>query len=562
MTKEDVAIRLKELRKRTGLSQPKFAKYLDMSYKTYTNWEQGNAMPKDVDNLLSTIESKVIEYENSNMANSEKIGSGKIKKRYYNNGVENIMLLDGEKIPEGFVPGMVKKSKEERDKVNAKRKKTNIEKYGAATPLQSKEILEKTKQTNLERYGVENVSQAKEVREKVRATMMKKYGGNPMLSEEIKEKIKKTNIERYGVENTYQAEEIKEKIRQTNRENLGVDYPFQSKEVFEKGVETFKKKYGVTNPLKSDEIKERVRQTNREKYGVDWQYQRPEVRKYSGNSKPNRDFEELLKENDLSYGREFALENYYYDFKVGGILIEIDPSATHNTEWNPFGRKCIDSVYHKRKSEAASRNGYRCIHVFDWDDKDKIVSLLKKRDTVYARKCKVREVSNKDTNTLLKEYHLQGTCRGQEIRLGLYCNNELVSIMTFGVPRYNKKYQYELLRYCSIKYVIGGAEKLFKHFIKEYKPESIISYCDNSKFDGDVYNSLGFRLISFGDPSRHWYSSKEKRHITDNLLRQRGYDKLFKENHGKGTSNEKLIIDRGYVPVYDCGQATYVWSNE
>lgn len=561
MTKEEVSIKLKELRKRTGLSQSNFAKRINVPYKTYGQWEQKVAMPKDCENLLKNIEDMVIELEKEMQSKGDLI-NGKIKKKYYNNGIENIMLLEGEPTPEGFVPGMVKKSKEDKEKVNDKRKQTNLEKYGAALPLQSKEIQEKVKQTNLERYGVENVSQAKEVREKVKATISEKYGGNPMLSEEVKEKVKKTNIERYGVENVYQSEEIKDKIRKVNLERYGVEYPFQSKEIFEKGIETFKKKYGVTSPLKSEELKERVKQTNRDKYGVDWQYQRPEVRRYSGNSKPNRDFEDLLKESNLSYTREFALENFSFDFKVGDVLIEIDPSPTHNTEWNPFGRKCIDSLYHKRKSEAASRNRYRCIHVFDWDDVNKIVNILKDRETLYARKCEIREASVGDTNTLLNTYHLQGTCRGQEIRIGLYYNNELVSLMTFGKPRYNKKYQYELLRYCSIKNIVGGAEKIFKYFVSRYKPSSVVSYCDDSKFSGDVYNKLGFILISHGDPSCHWYSSKEKRHITDNLLRQRGYDQLFNENHGKGTSNTDLILQRGYLPVYDCGQATYVWRNE
>ena len=73
-------------------------------------------------------------------------------------------------------------------------------------------------------------------------------------------------------------------------------------------------------------------------------------------------------------------------------------------------------------------------------------------------------------------YHLQSTCRGQKIRLGLYYNNQLVSLMTFGKSRFNKNCEYELLRYCSHYNVVGGAEKLFKHFINEYKPSSIVSY--------------------------------------------------------------------------------------
>ena len=133
--------------------------------------------------------------------------------------------------------------------------------------------------------------------------------------------------------------------------------------------------------------------------------------------------------------------------------------------------------------------------------------------------------------------------------------------MTFGEPRYNKKYNYELLRLCtkSNYKVIGGASRLFKYFIKVYQPKSIISYCDNSKFDGSIYKFLGFELKDFGGPSKHWFNGE--RHITDNLLRQRGFDQLFNMNYGKGTSNEELMKEYGFVEIYDSGQSTYIWKN-
>lgn len=133
--------------------------------------------------------------------------------------------------------------------------------------------------------------------------------------------------------------------------------------------------------------------------------------------------------------------------------------------------------------------------------------------------------------------------------------------MTFGKPRYNKNYQWELLRLCTdVNYrVVGGTERLFKNFKINYSPESIISYCDSSKFIGNIYIKLGFKLVNDGRPSKHW--SKQTSHITDNLLRQQGFDRLFKTNYGKGTSNEELMLENGWLPIYDCGQAVYVWNN-
>ena len=188
--------------------------------------------------------------------------------------------------------------------------------------------------------------------------------------------------------------------------------------------------------------------------------------------------------------------------------------------------------------------------------------MLSTKEVVYGRNCSIKEVSVQDAADFLTKYHVQGYAR-DKIRIGIYYEEQLVSLMTFGKPRYNKNYQYELIRYCNSTYnIIGGAEKLFKFFVANYQPKSIISYCDLSKFSGQVYEKLGFKKIRVSGASKHWYNLKTKEHITDNLLRQRGFDQLFKTNYGKGTSNEALMLEAGFVEVYDCGQATYVWKTE
>ena len=507
------------------------------------------------------------------------------KGHYYNNGVITKKIKEGDDIPDGFVKGMLL-SDELKQKRSAKAKETFLKKYGVSNPSKTSVVKDKIKKTNLERYGVECSAQSDVVKEKIRATNLKKYGVEySFQAEVVKEKIKATSLERYGVDNPSKSDIIKDRIVESNRKNLGVDYPMQSKEVMDKSrVTSFEKygteypnqsdivkdkieattleHYGVNRVCKLDEFKKKVVETNRERYGVDYTCL-VFSGKYKGNdSSYNRSFAKLLDDVGVVYEREFLLEKYSYDFKVGNTLIEINPTATHNTHFNPYGKNRIDTNYHKNKSNLAWCNGYNVIHVFDWDDIDKVVQLLRERETVYARKCEVRLVNEVDANKYLDTYHLQGTCRGQKFRLGLYYDNKLVSLMTFGKSRFNKNCEYELLRYCSHYCVIGGAERLFKYFISNYKPNSIVSYCDTSKFSGKVYDILGFKYVKTNSPRKHWYSWKEKRHITDGLLLSQGYDRLFKENHGKGTSNEELILARGYLPVYDCGQSTYIWENQ
>lgn len=319
---------------------------------------------------------------------------------------------------------------------------------------------------------------------------------------------------------------------------------------------------GISTPgrPRTAESLEKARQTNLDRYGVDWACQRPEARLKGQNSLANTEFEELLIGNNLEYTREFPIGSYSYDFKVGNYLIEIDPYATHNSTWGIRNNPPKSSNYHKQKSDLAKENGYVCIHVFDWDNPQKVINILKKTGSVGARECQIKEVAKDEATEFINAYHLQNYAK-DDIRLGLYYENTLVSIMTFGKPRYNKKYDYELVRYCASMNIIGGSSKLLKYFIDTYSPHSIISYCDEAKFRGDTYAKLGFKQLRSGRPAKHWYNPKTKQHITDNLLRQRGFDQLFKANYGKGTSNAALMLEAGFVEIYDCGQATYIWTN-
>ena len=317
--------------------------------------------------------------------------------------------------------------------------------------------------------------------------------------------------------------------------------------------------------MQSKEAKIRIAKTNQKKYGVDWfcMTKKAMTGMRTENSKPNKEFGEKLKKNKIKFKTEYPIKNRVYDFIAGNILIEINPSVTHNINFSIRNNgKLKTKTYHQEKSRLAEQNGYHCIHIWDWDDQDKIIELfLKSKEKVYARNTEIKEIDKKTANEFLGQYHLQGACRGNEINIGLYDKkNTLIQVMTFGKPRYNKNYEYELLRLCSSKQVIGGNEKLFKYFLETYKPKSIISYCDSSKFTGEVYKKLGFILKS-DQPSKHWYNIKTKRHITDNELRRLGFDKLLGKEYGifgKGTSNEELMKQHGFWEIYDAGQQVWV----
>lgn len=355
-----------------------------------------------------------------------------------------------------------------------------------------------------------------------------------------------------------------EKLRRKSLEKYGTEYPMQSKEVQKNFHDAMIAKYGVPHalqiPSKVDQQQKSAYKTNMSRNGVPYACMLPQCMEAQGRiiSSINVRFSEELNNKGIEHGLEKKLGRYSFDICIESqkTLIELDPTYTHSSVENHWG--CArDLNYHIGKTKVAEENGYRCIHVFDWDDWDKIINLLTPKTRIHARKCEIYKLRPDVGDEFLRKYHLQGTCRGQLLYMGLVYEDELYQVMTFGKSRYDKKHYNELLRLCTKPgyTVTGGASKLFKYVTNYFELSSIISYCDRAKFSGKVYEQIGMKKIRETAPQEIWSMTKKK--ITANLLRQRGYDQLFGTNYGKGSSNESLMLENGWLPVFDCGQLVY-----
>lgn len=198
---------------------------------------------------------------------------------------------------------------------------------------------------------------------------------------------------------------------------------------------------------------------------------------------------------------------------------------------------------------------------YPWDNK---IEIADSEQIIGARKCILQEVSLEDTIKFLKKYHYQGSCDGQTVRLGLFYNNNLIELMTFGKSRYRARVQYELLRLCTKSgyKVIGGAEKLFKYFIDNYTPNSIISYCDNAKFTGEVYLKLGMKKIDSSNSRIHFWRERDKKHFTFAQVLRYGVNNLLKTNYEKFKSNTDLMRQEGFEVIEDEGQSAYLYLDK
>ena len=208
------------------------------------------------------------------------------------------------------------------------------------------------------------------------------------------------------------------------------------------------------------------------------------------NSKPNLNFNDYLVLNAPNYNsdkdREFILKNRSYDFKINNYLLEINPSATHNSSWSPYNknRKGLSKDYHINKSKLAYDNGYQCICIWDWDDWDKILKLISPEPRV--ENFSIRELNNEETKEFLDNNHVFGYI-DNNISLGVFAEDKLVSILTLEKLIGDK---YNILRIYNENYL----PDLINYFISNYNPSSIYYVCNLDKYVPTNFINLGFKL--------------------------------------------------------------------
>lgn len=498
------------------------------------------------------------------------------------------------------------------DAIKNKIKETNILKYGCENPLQNKDVYAKLQATNIERYGHKRALDNAEIKNKSIQTTIKNYGVSCSLSSPIvQEKIRNTNQERYGVNYPQENDIIRGKTIASVIDKYGVSHISKLPEISAKRKETVKNRFGVEFASQHPDVKTKVQTTLQQKYGVNNAKQihySPETtaflqddvlfadmiskypmyiiaKKYNISTYPiyckmkklgldpikqmRSEFEKELSEFISSISNVTLVSNTRQlispkeiDIYLPDNNFAIECNGTYwHSELNGKNKK-----YHLDKTDACNLLGISLFHVWyhDWIDKQDIIKSmiahkLGKSNKLHARKTEVREISHKHATEFLNENHIQGYSNAT-IKLGLFHEDELFSVMTFGKPRFNKNYQWELIRFATKlnHVVVGGASKLLKYFIGTYNPDNMLSYADRSRGNGNIYETIGFTNVGISEPSYYYtenYTTIHNRLQFQHKLLENKLDLFYPEM--SEWENMKL---NGYDRIWDCGNSVWVWT--
>lgn len=496
--------------------------------------------------------------------------------------------------------------------IKKKKKETTLKNFGVEYPMQSSKVLNKLKKNNLKKYGHENVSQIPSIKKIKEETSLTKFGTKCTLqSPNVHKKTQSTLLEKYNVDHPLKSKEILSKQEMTNIDRYGSKRPAQNKNVLEKMIKTNLDKRSVPYVTMDKEIIKKMnlsfRNNNWENYNIRLSQKKIEPlfgKDYYINSKSNFKFKCLLcgnlfesdetnpqrircncthyrstyEEDILEWLKSLNIHNIYPNkrfYENGKYIYEIDLFLEDynigidfdGLYWHSDLNK--ENNYHQDKWKFFNNENIELIQVFEneWLYKNDIVKsiILNKlnlvKNSIYARKCEIKEVSKKDSDIFLLENHLQGYC-SSKIKIGLYYNKELVSIATFGKSRFDRSESKELLRYANKLYtsVIGGFSKLIKYYLNTYN-ETIISYVDLRYFSARAYLQLGFNSIGLTKPN-YYYFKLPNLELLNRILFQKHKLKNKLDDFDPNLSEVNNMLKNGYNRIFDAGNLKLILTND
>ena len=441
------------------------------------------------------------------------------------------------------------KPKTDWSKAREKGRKTNLERYGVENATNVKKI----KETKKERYQDENYNNP----EKHKEVCLEKYGATTYFnSESGKVKSKKSKKERYCNENYCNVEKIKEtkKTKYNNRfleeernqniedyynvSNYNLLFKSYIEEKFLKdkrfNLIAFKNFYSCSTNFAYKILRD---------LGIDYN------KKFSVEKEINTFFGNIFEGNTRQIIKPLELdlysEKYNFAIEYNGLM------------WHSYGKSKYttfdnlekeDPYKHLKKTELCEEKGIDLFHIFEheWLDETKksiwisvINEELGKNLEIDYTKCTIKYSTKEESEVFLIKNDLEGF-KNANIYIGLYYNNELVSLMS--IETLDKNSEYKIINFASKKgYSIQKSFGiLLEFFEQEFNPYSVI-FPINRRFISRLYEKEGFVELYCTKPNCFYFLPNSGLIYEQNIRTEKPFQEGYRRIWDSGT---KFLIKK------------------
>lgn len=424
----------------------------------------------------------------------------------------------------------------------------------------------------------------------------------------LKQKRITSNLEKYGVEHISQVSEIKERREKTNLERYGnicsaqgldqanIRIPklkLKAEETVKKAKATVKARYGVECATLLPHVRIAMKKGSEQKYenvllpnilnqlelgGITLVERYPEWKwkhscgfefaaplnkanickacHSSARSQPEREM--------LDFIRSLSIEAISGD-RIQIAPFELDifiPSKNMAFELNGVywhrdnGDKTVSLI---KKTELANQKGIKLLHFWDYEwihKKELVKSMIKNALNLTETKLNARsltvdlKVNTLDAINFCNENHISGFAKAK-MKIGLRRNGNLVCLLLAGKPRFDKKANIEIIRFCTVKNTIvrGGFSKLL-----QFLEGTIVTYADRRFYSGGAYTNNDFVFDKNTKPN---YSYARGELIIPRYAAQKHkLDKLLINFDPLKTEVENMI-NHNFIKHSDCGSSLF-----
>lgn len=250
---------------------------------------------------------------------------------------------------------------------------------------------------------------------------------------------------------------------------------------------------------------------------------------------------------------EYEVDIWLPDYRIG---IEYHGSYWHSSN-DSSSDKRMYKLHFNKANQAIDRN-FKLLQIYDFEYgeiwKSMISNAINRSSKIGARKLNIKEVSSKEERQFCQNNHLQGYMSSTTC-YGLYDDTSLLCLMSF----IKKKQYWEIQRFVNLvgKSVIGGASRLFKHFVNNHRPEITRTFADRRYSTGNLYKNLGFRQLEIVRPNYKYVNSTATKIYSRQKCQKHKLHELLGDVFDPNISEAENMFKAGYRRLWDAGNLKF-----